>query len=385
MAAESLPKYSVSELNDSIGKLLERGFAPRFVVEGTASKAQTKKGHLWLTLTDGEASITAVVWSSKLKQLSFHPNEGNGVIVIGKINFWTTRATLTVQVIDIRQSLSAILREFEIVRSTLIKEGVINPEKRRELPKFPKSIAILTSSPSSALADMLRMSKEQWPLTKLIVIPIPVQGQVTKQIRSVLKKLSINHKKLGIEGIVLARGGGSREDLMVFDNDSLCRDLANFPTPVITGLGHEDDITVADLVADYSASTPTAAIVALLPNREASKIQLQQKKQDLESHCRLLINKERQKLTEARRIIKNQDPITKLKAKRNNLEQKLDLLEAFSPERWLKRGFAIIKNDLGESIKSIYQLSKSDNLNIQISDGQIIANVDAIKPAKDSE
>ena len=116
MNAERIPTFSVAELNTAIGNLLERGFAPRFLVEATVSRPQQKKGHLWLTLTDGDASISAVVWASQLRQLQYRPGDGDGVTVVGKLNFWAARASLNVQVLDIRPSLSTVLRQFEVVR-----------------------------------------------------------------------------------------------------------------------------------------------------------------------------------------------------------------------------------------------------------------------------
>ncbi|NBW63718.1 MAG: exodeoxyribonuclease VII large subunit, partial [Synechococcaceae bacterium WB4_1_0192] len=178
-----LPRYSVSELNQAIGSLLERGFAPRFLVDATVSRPQLKKGHLWLTLVDGQASIQAVVWASQLSRLSHQPDEGDGVVVVGKLNFWSTRASLCVQVLDLRPSLSAVLRRFEQVRQTLEPEGLLDPERRRPLPELPAAIALLTSAPSSALADMLRTAAERWPATRIHVVPIPVQGAVEEQIR----------------------------------------------------------------------------------------------------------------------------------------------------------------------------------------------------------
>ena len=116
MSVDRLPTYSVAELNTAIGSLLERGFAPRFLLEATVSRPQLKKGHLWLTLTDGSASISGVVWASKLAQLSYQPKDGDGVTVVGKLNFWAARASLTVQALDIRPSLGTVLRDFERVR-----------------------------------------------------------------------------------------------------------------------------------------------------------------------------------------------------------------------------------------------------------------------------
>ncbi len=373
MNAESLPKYSIHELNEAIGTLLDRGFAPRFLIQALVSKPQLKKGHLWLTLSDGEASINAVIWASKLKQIAFHPQEGDGVIVIGKLNFWKTRATLNIHVLDIRPSLSTVIRQFEIVRSKLEKEGLINNQKAPALPKSPRCIAILTSVPSSALADMLRTAKERWPMTKLVIIPIPVQGKVSKEVTSVLHRLAKAHTQLGVQAIVIARGGGSREDLMLFDNESLCREIANFPVPVITGLGHEDDITVADFVADYRASTPTAAIVALLNSKEAAFSELLQRQHRLKDNCNWLIKRQRELLMKIRTTWTAQSLYAVIQRNQVELSQKLHMLEALSPQRWLKTGFSIVQNHHGKAIRSINEICMNKDLTIIVSDGEIQA------------
>ena len=145
---ESLPTYSVNELNKSIGLLFKRGFAPKFILKANVAKSQLKKGHLWLTLTDGKASIDGVVWSSIIKSLKFLPKQDDGVIVLGKLNFWESQARISVQVLDIRPSKSTVLKKFEIVKSKLLKEGLIDDSLRRKLPQYPNSIGILTSVPS---------------------------------------------------------------------------------------------------------------------------------------------------------------------------------------------------------------------------------------------
>ncbi len=371
MAVESLPTYSIRELNQAIGNLLERGFAPRFLLEASVLKPQIKKGHLWLTLTDGDASISAVIWASKLKQITYMPKDDDGVLVIGKLNFWATRALLNVQVLDIRPKLSTVLRQFEIVRSLLLKEGLINESRRKSLPTHPKAIAILTSVPSSALADMLRTAKERWPLTKLFILPIPVQGDVAQQIESSIIYLAKNHPKLRIDTVILARGGGSREDLMVFDDEKVCRAIASFPIPLITGIGHEDDLTVADLVSDFRAATPTAAVIAALPNREASKIALKQLNVRLIENCYWILKKERHRLNELKSGFSNNSPIEIIKKYRNHLKEKMIILEAYSPETWLRRGFSIVKNKLKKPIKSVDDVSLKEYLEIEVSDGAI--------------
>ncbi|MBR76024.1 MAG: exodeoxyribonuclease VII large subunit [Cyanobium sp. RS427] len=379
MSAERIPTFSVAELNSAVGNLLERGFAPRFLVEATVSRPQLKKGHLWFTLTDGEASISAVAWASQLRQLRHRPEDGDGVTVVGKLNFWTARASLNVQVLDIRPSLSTVLRQFELVRRRLEEAGLIDIARRRPLPRQPQTLAVLTSVPSSALADMLRTATERWPLTRLLVVPIPVQGSVATRIREVLGRLAKEAGSLGLDALVLARGGGSREDLAVFDDEDLCRDLAAFPVPVVTGLGHEDDLTVADLVADHRAATPTAAIVALLPDRHVALRELQQQRQRLRDVQSRWLERQQQRLMERHQALALQAPQRRLQELRQGLDQRRALLRALSPQRWLKQGLALVSNAQGIAIDGVAGIQKKDKLTLRFQDGSIEAAVTQVR------
>ena len=373
MSAESLPTYSVRELNNAIGVLLERGFAPRFVIQATASRPQVKKGHLWLSLSDGEASITAVAWASKLKQLDFVPADGDGVTVIGKLNFWSARASLAVQILDIRPSLTTVLRRFETVKAQLLEEGVIDPSRRRSLPPYPKRLAVLTSVPSSALADMLRTAQERWPLSELLVVPIPVQGEVAPIICGVLSRLAQQHHQLGLDAIVIARGGGSREDLMVFDDAEVCRKLASFPVPVVTGVGHEDDLTVADLVADHRAATPTAAMVTLMPSRESAQQTIRQRRSRLDEYKRWRLEQASSRLKDRQLLLDALRPALAIQNRRDQWQQRQQLLRALSPQRWLNRGFAMLNRANGQPLQSVYDISLDEQVQIRLKDGVILA------------
>ena len=381
LSADRIPTFSVAELNSAIGNLLERGFAPRFLVEATVSRPQLKKGHLWMSLGDGDASISAVVWASQLRQIRFRPEDGDGVTVVGKLNFWAARANLTVQVLDIRPSLTTVMREFERVRRLLEDEEVIQPERSRSLPQRPRTVAVLTSVPSSALADILRTARERWPLTRLLVVPIPVQGAVNERIETVLNHLAEQAGTLALDALVLTRGGGSREDLAVFDSENLCRELARFPVPVVTGIGHEDDLTVADLVADHRAATPTAAMVALLPDRNAEFQHLRQRQKRLQDWVQTRLVRERQKLVERRYAFAQQSPLLRLEKLRQSLNQRRTLLSALSPDRWLLRGLAFVRNQAtGEAIVSSHQAKSGDKLDVQLKDGVLQTRVDWVEP-----
>jgi len=375
-AKQSLTTYSVKELNESIGLLLSRGFAPKFILEATVSKSQIKKGHLWLTLTDGKASVDGVAWSSTIKSLKFLPKQDDGVVIIGKLNFWESQARVSVQVFDIRPSISTVLRKFEIVKSKLFKEGLIDDSLRKKLPKYPHSIGILTSVPSSALADMLRTAKERWPLTKLQIIPIPVQGDNANKLKSILSKLKKN--KLKLEALIIARGGGSREDLMLFDSEIIAREIATFPIPVITGIGHEDDLTVADLVSDHRSATPTAAIVDLLPSREIEKNKFLQNKKLLKYYLKLFFQNAKKSLITKKSIFQSYSPRLLIKNKRTRINYMYEILNALSPRKLLKRGFALITDESGNSIYSVKNIKENDKLLVQFYDGKITADVDSL-------
>jgi exodeoxyribonuclease VII large subunit len=378
-STSALPRYSVAELNGAIGSLLERGFAPRFLLDATVSRPQLKKGHLWLTLVDEQASIQAVVWASQLPKLSFTPEEGDGVVVVGKLNFWAARAALSVQVLDIRPSLSSVLRQFERVRSTLAAEGLLEPGRRRALPEAPLRIALLTSVPSSALADMLRTAAERWPMTSVLVVPIPVQGPVHEQICAILELLYRRADTFRLDALVLGRGGGSREDLSVFDNEQLARCLSRSPIPLISGIGHEDDTTVADLVADYRAATPTAAVVALLPDRHQALPQLGQLRRHLSQLVILRLRAELQQHHQRRSRLEQLHPIQLLEQRRRDLTHARRLLQALSPNHLLERGFCLVRYAEGELLRSVNQVQVDEPIVVQLSDGALDARVEEIR------
>ena len=379
LIANAIPSYSVKELNSAVGSLLERGFAPRFLVQGSASRPQVKKGHLWMNLTDGEATITVVCWASRLNQLDYVPADGDGITVVGKLNFWAARASLAVQAIDIRPSLSTVERRFEAVKALLASEGLIDPAARRHLPLVPTRIALLTSVPSSALADMLRTARERWPLAELLVVPIPVQGSVAPQICAVLEQLNQAQPQLKLDALVLARGGGSREDLMVFDDEKVCRAIATFCCPVVTGLGHEDDLTVADLVADHRAATPTAAIVSLFPSRDSALQTVRQQRLQLLQHQQWRFKRERERLEQRHQRLHSVQPQTVLQRSRLQLHQRQQLLKALSPDRWLNRGFAKVLQRNGTVLESVNDANPSEDLVIQLRDGQIDVTVQSVR------
>ncbi|MEO1003048.1 MAG: exodeoxyribonuclease VII large subunit [Cyanobacteria bacterium J06638_7] len=375
MTEPSLQRYSVSSLNRTVSGLLDRGFAPRFLLDASVSRPQLKKGHLWMTLVDDSASISAVVWASQLSRLSYQPADGDGVLVVGRLNFWAARASLSVQVLDLRPSLSTVLRAFERVHDRLAPTGLFDAERKRPLPEAPSRIAMLTSVPSSALADMLRTAAERWPATTVVVVPIPVQGGVEEQIVAALESLASRAHALGVEAIVLARGGGSREDLAVFDGERLALAIAASPVPVVSGIGHEDDTTIADLVADYRAATPTAALVALLPDRRQAGPALRHLRRHLAQLLGLRLQGERQQLGRLQERLRQLHPRGLLQRRRQDLESGRLLLRALSPQHVLERGFSLVRTADGRLLRSATELHSGATVRLQFADGRADARV----------
>lgn len=310
-----------------------------------------------------------------MARLSYRPNDGDGVTVVGSLNFWAARASLTVQILDIRPSLTAVLRRFERVRDLLRPEGLFNPERKRQLPSFPNTVAVMTSAPSSALADMERTASERWPITRLIVIGVPVQGSAEEEICSTLAHLADRSEELRLDALILARGGGSREDLALFDGEKLARALARVPVPVVTGIGHEDDTTICDLVADHRAATPTAAVVALLPDRIAEGLHLDQARDRLRQVCNWRLQLERQRLGTQVSILARLQPQALLARFHEQLAQPRQLLEALSPQRVLTRGFALVRDSQGRIVRSIQRLRIKQPIRLEFADGTVGATV----------
>ncbi|MFM7550696.1 MAG: exodeoxyribonuclease VII large subunit, partial [Cyanobacteriota bacterium] len=187
--------------------------------------------------------------------------------------------------------------------------------------------------------------------------------------------------RLGLAAILLARGGGSREDLAVFDGEALARCLARCPLPVVTGLGHEDDTTIADLVADYRAATPTAAMVALLPDRRAARAQLRQLQGHLAQVVHLRLAGERSQLRQQQQRLAELHPRQLIAERRRDLQRALALLRALSPRHLLERGFSLVRNGQGQLLRSVSQLSPGERLSLELADGQVEADVREIQPS----
>lgn len=269
---------SISELNEQAKTLLETNFSS-IEVEGEISRlTRHASGHWYFTLKDEKASISATMFKFDNARVKFIPNEGMKVVASGKITLFSPSGTYQINLKSMRPSGEGELElAFKQLKAKLEKEGLFDISHKKPLPKFPKNIAIITSKTSAALQDMLKIANDRWKVIKISVFDSLTQGEsAPNDLIGVLKKAD----SMGYDVIVMARGGGSREDLWCFNDESLARCIYALKTPIISAIGHEIDFSISDFVSDHRSPTPSAAMVDLLPDM-TSFMQLLDKKEDL--------------------------------------------------------------------------------------------------------
>ena len=256
---------SVSELNAQAKTLLETSFS--FVeVEGEISKfrIQSTSGHWYFTIKDASAAIDCAMFKFNAARINFIPAVGDKLVLSGKVSLYAPTGAYQIQVSNIRKSGEGELEAaFAALKERLSKEGLFDAAHKKQLPKFAQIIAIITSAGSAAQADMLRTAQDRFALCKIDLYNALVQGEGAPA--SIISALRTADEK-GYDAIVIARGGGSREDLWCFNDEALARAIYAAETPIISAVGHEIDFSISDFVADHRSLTPTAAMIDLLPD-----------------------------------------------------------------------------------------------------------------------
>lgn len=221
-------------------------------------------GHLYFTLKDENSRVNAVMFSSKARKMPFEPANGMKVFIQASVSIYDVAGTYQLYVDKMEQDgLGNLFLRYEQLKKQLAGEGLFSPENKKQIPKFPSRIAVLSGHPSAALADVVRTIKLRFPVVRIVAFPIPVQGKDAYiKICRMLKYVD----SLNFNTIIIARGGGSLEELWNFNEELLARAIFECKTPIISGVGHEVDFTICDFVADYRAATPTAAAIKATPD-----------------------------------------------------------------------------------------------------------------------
>jgi len=338
-----LKPISVTQLNNQIKSILESHFEI-VLVEGEVSKATYhSSGHLYFTIKDENSSINCAMWKSNLKNLKFKVKPGEKVLVYGAINLYVPRGEYKLIAQSIEPSgIGALQLAYEQLKEELSKLGYFDEENKKPLPKFPKRIAIVTSSTAAALQDMLRIATKRWRLTKFYLFNALVQGEMAAE--DIARKIKMADEYRfedgsGFDIIIVGRGGGSKEDLWPFNERVVADAIFEAKTPIISAVGHEIDYLISDFVADKRAATPSNAIEIALPDGNEMLMMIDEMINMMHYKMENILSKKQKQLLYLIEILKA-----------NSIEKKL-----FIKEEEIK----ILKNKFFNEMKAIFNINKN--------------------------
>jgi exodeoxyribonuclease VII large subunit len=401
--------WSVTDLTRYLRQLLENDDLLQDVwVQGEISNfSRPSSGHLYFTLKDSGASLRCVMWRNNALRLGFSPRDGAAVEAHGLISIYEAGGQYQLYADQLRPAgEGALYQEFLRSKAKLEAEGLFDPERKRPIPEQPRRIGIITSPTGAALRDMLNTLRRRYPLVDVVLAPTAVQGvEAPPGILTAFEKL--NHLIPPPDVILLARGGGSIEDLWAFNDESVARTIAASPAPVICGVGHETDFTIADFVADLRAPTPTAAAELSVPDQADLRLDLLDLLDRLGRLALGVISDQRWSLQAAGNRLLLFSPRPRLRSERQRVDELsgrlaastrhllsleragLDALSqrlaSLSPQAVLERGFAILTDPAGVPLRSVRQVQPGERLQARLADGSLSATVDETFPSPPKE
>ena len=333
-----------------------------------------RSGHMYFSLKDSGATLNAAMFRSYASRLKFQPEAGMKVIVRGSISIYPQTGKYQIIVTDMQpDGVGARAIALEQLKQRLDKEGLFDPTHRKPLPEYPQKIGVVTSPTGAAFQDIKKVLRRRWPVAEITLSPTLVQGEdAPLQIVSALQKID----SAGMDVIILARGGGSMEDLWCFNDERVARAVYSCQTPIVTGVGHETDTTLVDFVADRREPTPSAAaervsrsLMQMRINEGRKQVEYLKNTNVLQSFPSLLAN-HRQRLDT---MVAGMDQAVSSRVEdgRNSLSVYAGKLVAFNPLKVLARGYSIATLDSGSIVKSVKDVKTGDGLTVKVSDGTI--------------
>ncbi len=392
---------SVSQLTRHVRELIEQDETLQDVwVQGEVSNlSRPSSGHLYFTLKDSNSALKCVMWRSSVLRQAEIPREGQAVEVHGSISVYETAGTYQLYADLIQPTgLGKLYQEFIRLKNRLEAEGLFAAERKRPIPAWPKIIGVVTSPTGAAVRDILNTIRRRYPLARVVLAPTQVQGEEAPN--GIRRALELLNQQIKPDIIIVARGGGSIEDLWAFNDEGVVRAIAASQSVVISGIGHETDFTITDFASDLRAATPTAAAELATPERSELENNLdayssrivyaldgrieayRQLLTRLENHFNLLspqarIRSSRQRVDDLNRQNFRQTQHL-LQLNRARLDSAAQRLAVLNPAAILERGYAIVRSQEGLIIHSTHQVNPGESLEILVSDGQFDVKVQQI-------
>lgn len=357
----------VAALNAAARDVLEKSFRPLWVLGEVANWSRAASGHRYFTLRDETAQVSCVMWRSDAERLPTDPEEGMEVCGYGQVSLYEARGSYQFLVRVLRARGEGLWRlAFERLRGRLAAEGLLDPERKRPLPRVPAKVGVVTSRSGAALRDVLAVVRRRAPWTRILLSDCRVQGEgAAADIVAALERLVRDGTS---DVIVLTRGGGSVEDLWAFNEEAVARAIASCPIPTVSAVGHEVDVTIADLVADRRAPTPSAAAELVVPDGAALRGDLAALAGGLVTGLRGRIERGDRRsregilglLREMRR---------RLEAWDGRLAVLGGQLDALSPLGTLRRGYAVPVNETGQVLRRLAMFEEGSPFDLRVVDG----------------
>jgi exodeoxyribonuclease VII large subunit len=366
---------TVGELARTVKGLIEGHFGPLWVRGEIVQCRPWSSGHWYFTLRDGEAQVKCCMWRMHAMRAGNPPPDGTEAFVLGTPGIYEAKGEFQLLVTRLLPT-SAIgdqQREFERVKAALQRDGLCDISRKRPLPRFPARIAVVTSLDGAALRDVVTVTRQRWPCASLLVVASRVQGAgASAELVAALRRVN---RLEAIDLCILARGGGAREDLVVFNDEAVCRALAEVRVPTVSAVGHETDVSLTDLVADVRAATPSAAAELACADRKAVGRLLR----DLAA--RLAGGLERRSRLDAERLERTgdrlQSAIEQILERAGSLADRLGAqLDALSPLRVLERGYAVPRDGDGRVLRRRADFPAGLPFTLRVSDGEVPARAE---------
>lgn len=393
--------YSVTQVNNYIKNIFVRDYVlSRIYMKGEVSNCKYhSSGHIYFTLKDETGQMACVMFAGNRAGLTFKLEEGQSVIVLGSISVYERDGKYQMYAKEIRlDGLGLLYERFEMLKRTLDAEGLFSPAHKKAIPAYSKKVGIVTASTGAAIQDIVNISSRRNPYVQLILYPAKVQGEgAAKTVVAGIKRLDA----LGVDTIIVGRGGGSIEDLWAFNEEIVARAIYECKTPVISAVGHETDTTIADFVSDLRAPTPSAAAELAVNDISLLESYLVDSHFALTQGVMRCVSQNREKLSQyqirlgykspmylvrqkRQMTIDIEDKLTSqmqkiLQQKKHQLEVAVERMKGLSPLNKLQSGFSYVSDQNGNMVNSIKHVKVNEPISIAVTDGVMKAIVTDIE------
>lgn len=388
-----LRTMSVSDLNTYVKRNFDNDFIlGNVMVAGEISNFKAhSSGHLYFSLKDENSKINCVMFRGEAQSLKFRPKDGMKAICSGRVSVYVKEGSYQLYAASMQETgLGDLHLEFERIKALLAKEGVFDTSAKRDIPEYPERVAVVTSRTGAAVQDIINVATKRNRKVSLTIFPAQVQGEGSAA--SVIRAIEAVEKKGGFDVIIVARGGGSFEDLFSFNDENLARAIRKSPVPIVTGIGHEVDYTIADFAADMRAATPSQAAEMVVPSLREMEKNCEALRFRLKSSAYSLLELSRERLDARRKALSRNNPATivaneqlrlserkerlrylaaaRLQNERDSLVGKSELLLAHSPLGVLGRGYAIVYGENGRILKTVEELDLQNSIRVRLCNGE---------------